>query len=141
MAQAAGKQPGPNREDRRRRARERRPEEPPAVVDLDEEQDDVEPDEIEEIELFRWEGEMYYMTRPPANLSLKLLMNAREDGREIALAQMLHELVEPEALDILQGKKKGKDGQPARIGKKAMATIMDRIMHFALGNLEDTLGN
>lgn len=131
-----------NREDRRRAARETRPVEPPPVVDLDEQ--DEAPVEVEEIELFRITREdpktkkpekvTYYMERPRAYLALKLLMKARDEGRDVAIAEMLSELVEPEALEILQDPATG-------ISERQMKVIMDRIMHFATGNLESTLGN
>lgn len=105
----------------------------PPVIDLDEEIDE-DSDEVEGIELFKWQGRMFYMVKPKASASLRMLRILKEEGREMAMATMLMELLGEETYRALE-----EAGD--HMSDKQMERLLERIVYFSTGNVEVVLGN
>lgn len=110
------------------------PVEAPPAVDLDKEQPEGEESQPQvQIELFTYNEKTYYMAEPGANMMLKVLREARTNGMIGAVGTMLEEMIGSETYDVLMGIED--------LSNEELNQIINRVVHFATGRMENALGN
>jgi hypothetical protein len=107
---------------------------PPPVEITTPEQVEAEGDQSPGIPLFSIDGQQYYMPeRIGTNLLLKILRVVRQQGIEIAMAELLERVIGEDAYTALM--------EYDDLTEDQLKAVMDRVQHYTMGKLEAMTGN